>query len=66
MRLFILLRERENNPSPGVLYFFLTVDVLAKPCKLHPPQNSILLAGIACLRIATGQLSRYHTWNVTE
>jgi hypothetical protein len=66
MRFFILLRESENNCAPGVLPFSLAVDSLAKPCKLHPTQNSILLAGIVHPRIATGKLSEYRAWNATE
>jgi hypothetical protein len=54
MRVFILLRERGNNGAPGVLHLFLTADAFAKLCKLPPTQNSILLAGIACPRIAMG------------
>jgi hypothetical protein len=54
MRVFILLRERENNGAPGVLHLFLTADAFAKPCKLPPTQNSILLTRIARPRIATG------------
>jgi hypothetical protein len=45
-RVYILLRERENNGAPGVLHLFLAVDILAMPCKLHPTEKSILLAGI--------------------
>jgi hypothetical protein len=55
MKVFILLRERENNCAPGVLHFPLTVDALAKPCKLHPTQNSILLARITYPIIALGK-----------
>jgi hypothetical protein len=66
MRLFILLKERENNHIPGVLYFFLSVDGLAKPCKFHPIQNSILLAGIMGPRIVMGKPSGYCPWNATE
>jgi hypothetical protein len=54
MKVFILLRERENNHAPGVLHFSLAVDALAKPWKLPPTQNSILLVGIVCPRIAMG------------
>jgi hypothetical protein len=42
MRVFILLRERGNNGAPGVLHLFLAADAFAKPCKLHPTQNSTL------------------------
>jgi hypothetical protein len=46
MRVFILLRDRGNNGAPGVLHHFLAADAFAKACKLHPTENSILLAGL--------------------
>jgi hypothetical protein len=54
MRVFILLRERENNGAPGVLHLFLAADAFSKPGKLPPTENSIQLARIASPRIVTG------------
>jgi hypothetical protein len=52
--LYTTERERGNNGAPGVLHLFLTAYAFAKPCKLPPTENSILLAGIALPRITMG------------